>query len=319
MGYHAPSPHQTGCHKINPRRSHLRPSPHRISLLALAAILAIGNLSPRVHAQQRLSAPRSDGHETPFILYPAATTTSGCAPLAVISHGAGGSEDGYVYLAQAMANLGYTTIVMDHRESGFAALRNDVMADGLLQGLQALVADPNAEQARFLDVGAVLQWANSQCHAPFRVLLGHSMGSETVLFEAGAKNMIGMQSPPAGQNRFDAYVALSPEGPGVVYPEHAWSGIQKPVLILTGTRDQSLKGGPQARLMPWGNLPGIPSHCQWMGVIDNATHMNFAGSGPGSDKVDALVTQTISAFLEGVRKNACTLPASTAEMKLKAK
>lgn len=253
------------------------------------------------------------------MLYPAATTASGCAPLAVISHGAGGSEDGYGYLAKAMANLGYTTVVMGHRESGFAAMRTYVMADGLMRGVQALVADPNAEQARLLDVGAALKWADSQCHPPFRVLLGHSMGSETVLFEAGAKNMIGMQSPPAGQDRFDAYVALSPEGPGIVYPEHAWSGIHKPVLIMTGTRDQSLKGGPQARLVPWGNLPGIPSHCQWMGVIDGATHMNFAASGPESDKVDALVTQTVTAFLEGVRKSACTLPASTSEMKLQAK
>ncbi len=88
---------------------------------------------------------------------------------------------------------------------------------------------------------------------------------------------------------------------------------------MTGTRDQSLRGGPQARLVAWRNLPGIPSHCQWMGVIDGATHMNFAGSGPNSDKVDALTTQTIAAFLEGVHKNACTLPASTSEMKLQAK
>ncbi len=112
-----------------------------------------------------------------MMLYPATGAGSGCAPLAVISHGAGGSEVGYRYLAHAMANLGYTTIVMGHRESGLAALRTDVLADGLVKGLQNLVADPTAEQARLLDVSAALKWADSQCHAPFRVLLGHSMGS----------------------------------------------------------------------------------------------------------------------------------------------
>jgi dienelactone hydrolase len=218
-----------------------------------------------------------------------------------------------------MANLGYTTVVMGHRESGLAALRSDMVQEGIMPGVRALVVDPNAEQARLLDVGAALKWADAQCHAPFRILLGHSMGAETVMLEAGAKNMIGVSSPPAGQDRFDAYVALSPEGSGVVFPSRAWIGIHKPVLVLTGTRDQSLQGGPKARLEPWHNLPGSASHCQWMGVIDGATHMNFAGNGIGHEKVEPLVTATIASFLAGVRRQSCALPAATSEIKLQAK
>jgi hypothetical protein len=142
------------------------------------------------------------------------------------------------------------------------------------------------------------------------------MGSITVMLESGAKNMIDVASPPAGQDRFDAYVALSPEGPGVVFPEHAWGGITKPMLILTGTRDQSLKGGPRARQIPWHELPGSKTKCQWMGVIDGATHMNFAGNGPGAERVDAMVTRTAAAFLSGVRAGKCALPDATAGMKL---
>jgi hypothetical protein len=145
------------------------------------------------------------------------------------------------------------------------------------------------------------------------------MGAETVMLEVGAKNMIGVTSPPAGQDRFDAYVALSPEGAGIVFPEDAWSGIHKPILILTGTRDQSLKGGPRACLVPWHDLPGSDEQCQWMGVIDGATHMNFAGNGPGNERVGPTVTQTITAFLEGVHKKSCTLPPSTSQMKLQGK
>lgn len=226
-------------------------------------VFAACPLSTLLAAQQHVSVPRADGKTTPLLVYTAVGSGESCAPLAIISHGAGGSENGYRYLAQAMAQLGYTAVAMGHRESGSAALEADMRQYGLRDGVRELVADPNAEQARLLDVSAALEWADSQCRAPFRVLLGHSMGAETAMLEAGAKNRIAVVSPPAGQDRFDAYVALSPEGPGIVFPNDAWSGIRKPVLILTGTLDQSLKGGPKARLIPWSDLPGTASNCQW--------------------------------------------------------
>jgi predicted dienelactone hydrolase len=296
------------------------PTSHRRLLSFAPAIAAVAcSLGPCAAAQQRLTVPRSDGHDTPLMLYPAAGADKGCAPLAVISHGAGGSEQGYRYLADGMAKMGYTTVVMGHAESGLAALAQDMRDYGVVPGLAHLVADRNAEQARLLDVGAALKWADSKCHPPFRVLLGHSMGAETVLLEAGAKNLIDVSSPPAGRDRFDAYVALSPEGPGVIFPQDAWSGIHKPVLVLTGTRDQSLKGGPQARLAPWHDLLGNDSHCQWLGVIDGATHMNFAGNGLGRETVEPLVTQTIAAFLAGVRGRTCKLPPAASGITVQAK
>jgi predicted dienelactone hydrolase len=280
---------------------------HQRTLSTLSLVLG---LAISLFAQERVNAPRSDGHSTPLLVYKAEGTTAACPPLAVISHGAGGSENGYVYLARAMAGGGYTTIMMGHAESGMAALRSDVLSHGIHNGVQALVENPQAESARLLDVSAALAWANTQCKAPFKVLLGHSMGSSTVMLEAGARNKIGVASPPAGQSRFDAYVALSPEGPGIAFPDNAWSGIRKPILILTGTRDQSLKGGPEARQIPWHELPGDGTRqCQWMGVIDGATHMNFAGAGFGTAKVEPLVTSTVLTFLNDVRAGRCSAPA----------
>jgi predicted dienelactone hydrolase len=269
-------------------------------------------------AQTHASAPRSDGHQTPLTVY-AAKSANGCAPLALISHGAGGSENGYKYLAEAMAEQGYTAIVMGHRESGLAAMGADVLASGLGPGLRELVTNTGAEQARLLDVAAALQFAGAQCKPPSRILLGHSMGAITVMLEAGARNIIKVPSPPAAQDRFDAYVALSPEGPGLVFSEHAWNGIRKPMLILTGTRDQALNGGPQVRQMAFPDLPGLPSHCQWMGVIDGATHMNFASGGPGGERVQSLVAQTLAGFLKGVQSGACTTPAAVTGMTLRTK
>jgi hypothetical protein len=44
--------------------------------------------------------------------------------------------------------------------------------------------------------------------AAFSRLAGHSMGAESLMPETGARNMIDVPSPPAGQDRFDAYVAF---------------------------------------------------------------------------------------------------------------
>jgi predicted dienelactone hydrolase len=286
--------------------------------LAILAFFILAVQLP-LFAQERVNAPRADGHITPLRVYRPAGAVSGCAPLAVISHGAGGSENGYRYLAEAMSKMGFTAIVMGHHESDGSTLRCDMFRYGIKQGVRKLVTDPRAEEARLLDVGAALNWAAQQCKAPYRVLLGHSMGSETVMLEAGARNMIGVPDPPAGQDRFDAYVALSPEGPGIVFPDEAWAGIRKPLLVLTGTRDQELQGGPLSRQVPWRELPGNAARCQWMGVIKGATHMNFAGIGFGARRVNSLVTRTIAAFLNGARKGKCTLQASTAGITLQAK
>jgi predicted dienelactone hydrolase len=293
----------------------LRRCSFRKSALSLSvwfvALLPLG-------CQERVSIPRADGRQTPLVVY-RATATEACAPLAVISHGAGGSENGYRYLARALAQDGFTTIVMGHRESGLGPLSADMRANGVRPGVRALVMDSNAEQARLLDVGAALKWADSQCRAPYRVLLGHSMGAITVMLESGAKNIIGVSSPPAGLDRFDAYVALSPEGPGVVFPEHAWNGIRKPLLVLTGTRDQALEGGPEARRIPWHDLPGTAGHCQWMGIVDGATHMNFAGIGGGNDRVEPIITTTIAGFLADLPGHNCPAPPPIAGMTFQAR
>lgn len=294
----------------------MQPTPQIFSRLLLFAVSVIAlGIVPSVCAQKLVNEPRADGRQTPLMVYPAIASAAGCAPLAVISHGAGGSETGYRYLAEGLAQRGYTAIVMGHRESGLAALRGDVRGRGIKPGLSTLVGDKQAESDRLLDVGAALKWAERQCHAPFRVLLGHSMGSSTVMLEAGARNQIGISSPPAGQDRFDAYVALSPEGPGLVFPENAWSGIRKPMLILTGTRDQSLTGPPATRQIPWKDLPGNGGRgCHALGVIDGATHMNFGGGGFGAERVTPLVLATAESFLKGVREGRCPAPSATAGM-----
>src|SRR6266568_6783865 len=57
------------------------PKKHVVSRLAFLVLLACLPLS----AQERVTAPRADGQNTPLLLYRPALYNRGCAPLAVIS------------------------------------------------------------------------------------------------------------------------------------------------------------------------------------------------------------------------------------------
>lgn len=277
-----------------------------------AKFAAIGVLLSVVcWAQQLVQVPRSDGAQTPLRVY--APSAGGCAPLALISPGAGGSEDGYKYLAKALQEDGWRAIVIGHKESGMGALRADMRESrGLKKGLHELVNDPAAYDARMMDISAALDWSGKSCKAPFVALLGHSMGARTVMVEAGAKNKLGVK----GQDRFDAYVAMSPDGPDPMFPENAWSGIKKPMLILTGTRDKSMQTGDyKSRTIPYDSLP---SGCKWLGVIDGATHMNFAGIGLAGPTENLTLLET-KAFLDGLRGGRCGSPVQAAGIALQNK
>lgn len=262
-------------------------------------------------AQQLLQVPREDGAQT--TLRVDAPTSGGCAPLALISPGAGGSENGCRYLAEGLQADGWRAIVMGHKESGRAALTSDIQEQhGVKRGLRELVDNPKAYEARLRDIAAALRWAETSCKAPYVALIGHSMGARTVMVEAGAGNKLGIR----GQDRFDAYVAMSPDGPDPMFPENAWSGIRKPMLILTGTRDKSMQTGEyKSRTIPYDSMP---PGCKWLGVIDGATHMNFAGVGFAgtTEKITLMETR---AFLDGLRGGKCEGPVKTGGIALKNK
>src|SRR5690348_15243546 len=115
------------------------------------ATLAVSLFPSGALAQQMVQTPRADGAATPLQVY--AASVEGCAPLALISPGAGGSENGYRYLAEGMRSAGWRAIVMGHKESGRAALMDDVRGKrGIKRGLQELVDDPKAYDARLMDI-----------------------------------------------------------------------------------------------------------------------------------------------------------------------
>lgn len=273
------------------------------TVLWIGLCLLLPGAFARANADTKLSVPRADGAETPLRVY--AANDAACAPLALLSPGAGGDENGLRYLAEALSADGWRAIVIGHRESGPAALRADIRnAHGLRRGVTAMVDDADDYRGRLLDIDAARQWAQRICKAPFTALLGHSMGARTVQLEAGAHNRLGVYA----QGGFDAYVALSPAGPDAMFPADAERDIHAPMLMITGTRDDGLDGDYHWRTQAFDALG---QGCHWLAVIDGSTHMNLAGAGMAG-KTEAATIGLVAHWLDARRAGRCERPQAQA-------
>lgn len=269
------------------------------------------------HAQTIVQQPRADGAQTPLAVYnPPAVTNAPCPPLLIFSPGLGGTEYGYKYLADAVARQGWRVLVMGHKESGPRVLGLSMHRYGAREGVRHDLLDLNQNRARLMDVDAALQYADSLCHAPLRVLAGHSFGAVTAMEVAGAKNVLNL-APAA---KFDAYIAISPEGPGLVFPDGAWAGIAAPMLLLTGTRDESASGDWRSRTLAFAGLPATSTgNCNWLGVSDGSTHINFSGNGILPQKTEERTIAAVNAFLANQLAHACTTPPAISSVTWQAK
>lgn len=265
-------------------------------LVFLAILLCSPFTFATAAARELLTIERQDGKSTNVMVYKPSSGV--CQGVALISHGAGGSEKGYAYLGAAMADDGYLALVVGHQESGPQAVQAQISGKSVSEGLASLITESKAYQARFMDLSAAKEWAQGQCNSKVAFLLGHSMGAATVMMAAGARNKLNMKD----KSEYSAYIALSPQGSGLIFPDNAWRVIQHPVLMLTGTKDQELGGlSWESRTEPFMNMQ---AGCKWLGVVDGATHMNFAGFG-ASKKTEDLTIQVIRDFINGIKTTDC--------------
>ncbi|MGH1424893.1 MAG: alpha/beta hydrolase family protein [Pseudooceanicola sp.] len=221
-------------------------------------------------------------------------TDAPCPPLLLLSHGFGGSERAFGNLAKDTAKLGYDTWVMGHDLSGNGSFRAINNAPNRRKALIDAISEPAMHDERAEDIGTALDiiLASRACAPPFKVLGGHSIGAHTTLVEAGAKDRFGTQ----GHNRFDAYVAMSPQGEGPLFAPDSWGDITKPLVIVTGTRDGGVAGAWRWRL---GVFDGLADNgLNWFAVVDGANHMQVGGNGPSPEA--ARVRKIVVDFLGGV-------------------
>ena len=263
------------------------------SLLFIAYLL--GQLA---FAQTHVSLVRADQQPVGVVVYK--PIDNSCQGSVIVSPGAGGSENDLRYLGMYLSTNRYLTVVVGHNESGRQALRDKIKASDLKEGLNELITDTSAYQARLLDIAAAKQWASTECHKGLSFLAGHSMGAATTLMIAGARNKVGIESTLG----FDGYIAMSPQGVGTIFPNNAWTSIHQPVLILTGTRDTELNSGTWKTRT--ASYESMPAGCKWLGVIDGASHLNFAGIG-FSRRTESLSNTMIGAFLSGVEQGRCDI------------
>jgi pimeloyl-ACP methyl ester carboxylesterase len=273
-------------------------------ILPCFSVLAAALFASAAMAQD---LPRADGAATPVKRYGPA---GGCGPVMIFSPGFGGDENGGSYLATTMQRNGWRILVMGHRESGRQRFREAILSSAPRAGLIAAARDPLAHRARILDLDAAHAEATRGCRRSMIVLAGHSMGAMTTILEAGARATFGR----LGGDRFDAYVAISPQGIGSGFQEGAWTAIAKPVLMITGTRDQAAEGGPETRLSAF---EGLPPGRKRLAIIPDAGHIPL-GANQG-DAIGRTVASLTLEFLNGLQAGPRLPPSRLAGVEIRDK
>lgn len=145
-------------------------------------------------------------------------------------------------------------------------------------------ASLKSSRDRLADVTFVIdqldQWNRDKGHSLFGKLdlehigmSGHSFGAVTTLGVAGRKSFLG---PAIREPRIDAFLAMSPQPGKGLSPEKAFAGIDRPMLCMTGTNDDSLidpRVTPQSRQLVF---KALPAGDKYQLVFDGGHHFTFS-------------------------------------------
>lgn len=217
------------------------------------------------------------------IRWPDEALHKGERPVVLFSHGLGGTRDGGTLWGEAWAQAGFVVVHLQHPGSDLAAVRTVASSFSDRAGLRNAASAAQLVD-RLSDVGIVLdeitrrhksqqgRWIGVR---PTRVgMSGHSFGAHTTLGMAGQRypGFDGVTEP-----RLASFIAFSPTLPMVGDAQRAFERMTRPVLSITGTRDQDVLGTgatPENRIKVFAALPkGDKGHL----VLQDADHMTFAG------------------------------------------
>ena len=202
---------------------------------------------------------RGRGIEFPIkVRYPRGAT--GPLPLVVLSHGGGASPRGHEALegwGEAFARAGYVAINMAHVGADVPAsvcttlgapvtecelddFQREVAMGGTLP--PTIYYRPFDARAVLDDLAGIEAAVGVQIDRARMGLGGHSAGTQTPMRAAGATVDVSasaraVRSPEA---RFRAFFAASPQGIGRLgFTATSWASITAPMLVLTGSADNS--------------------------------------------------------------------------------
>jgi predicted dienelactone hydrolase len=233
----------------------------------------------------------------------------GKCPVVVFSHGGGGNWDSNFAQASHLAGHGYAVLCVEHMGSNTAQMRKGLR---LLDNIKAMTHDSKEGLERPRDISFALdmaeEWNRTHPELKGRLdlehvgVIGHSFGAYTTLVVCGARPALDWLTPPVypgkglgpdlSDSRVAAGIALSPQGPGEpFFLDTSYAGIKRPLLGITGSRDQQ-KGAPPANPRRFFDL--LPPGGKIFISLANADHLGFSdstGSGcrplPSKSRADA--------------------------------
>jgi predicted dienelactone hydrolase len=277
-----------------------------------AIVIAIGTIAPAA-AAPALTHPETDGPlTTRTIEFADLRDTardgrripikvhlpqwSGPFPVVVVSHGGGGNWDANYAQARHLASHGYVVLALEHVASNGERLRQGMRFSA---NLKAMTRDASEVLGRPRDVAFALDQAQqwNQSHPELKgvfdmtrvAAMGHSFGAYTVLAVCGARPALDWLEPRVepgkglgpdlSDDRVKACVALSPQGPGEPYfLEDSFATINRPVLAISGSRDEQQNATPANRRRFFELEPVGAKVFVWLANADHQAFSDAAGS-----------------------------------------
>lgn len=243
--------------------------------------MAVSAATPNTYTEDWYDAKR-DRTVPVRIFLPDAEKHPGPRPVALLSHGMGGSREGFGYLGEHWSGHGYLVVVMQHPGSDISIYRNRKRGENPREIMHKNVTPKNA-QLRYDDVKFVLdelerrnKLKEKSEHLAGRLDLdrigigGHSFGSQTTLASVG-------RFPYKAEPRLKAGIAFSPNRTKVGDQKRIHVPIQTPMFHFTGTKDDSpleKDFDPKNRRIPYDSIEGPD---QYLVVFKDGNHMLFSG------------------------------------------
>lgn len=240
--------------------------------LAVGPAASHADLAVRDDARQR---------EIPLRVYLPASTAP--APIVLFSHGLGGSREGYAYLGEHWAARGYLAVFLQHPGSDDSVWKRAPPEQRRSAMTQA--ASGRNLLLRAGDVRAVLDrlgdWNGTAGHTLAgrldlaRVgMSGHSFGAVTTQAVSG-QSFGRAGGARLADARIRAAIALSPSSPRQGDPAAAFGAVERPWMLMTGTKDTAPIGKTDvaSRLRVF---PSLPPGDKYELVLHDAEHSAFS-------------------------------------------
>lgn len=271
------------------------------------------NAAPAV--QFDLTLTLADGRPATVRVYHPAVASAPC-PVVVFSHGLAGSREGYGFLGRRWAEHGYVSIHPDHPGSDTAAFKGRPLAElpanlkAATQSVEVLAGRPALIRALIDALPRIQERLPGIALDRERVgVAGHSFGAWTTLAVAGQKVRVpGAQDGAWSDPRPLAFIALSPNGPGVLGRDGDLAACTRPILVMTGSDDRQpafLNAPGTERSGAWRRqtYDGLPPCGKMLAWFEGARHCTYsAGAGnvltgeppPDPAQVEAVAVITLA-------------------------